>query len=860
VWTKEKLEADWEANPETCLIALLVGKDCEGNGGVYRILPAWLDAHFGGPIIKERCGKVVENWATKAFGSHDEYADNLKTGDDLFKDSKLGSSEKRAEYVGEYLCSRKVALDKPIEAIEVLEEKSIVTLFNGFGIDLTNFGKPCYDGEEVKKCGAERCACHPGGPVIMTSGTVKDQDLLRAWDNNGLFWHYTGDSTKQIRPRVLNALKDHAIINPFSPPVNDARVTFTKLDPIALTNCKISAYTIGGASASSKEQLRAIAVEYAFVSADPSLSTLPNSKADLKACFAHLVSAECNALHPSPDKFAEHCPTSRPATKFDTLAEVSEEEYLRSSCDACESVIGDKALFGDDAVAEFTSSLKYTVLPKDKAAVCSTEFRDYRGAANAFAKAQAPAVIWNEAKLVSTKEGADKDSCYIAIFAGEKCKSDGGIYKISPTWYTGHFGGPFKDFSGGGSCGKVVESWPRRSGSHNNWIENLRSRSDIDDKAFFESEMFCARTEQRKRRAGHLDLRVDAAMCIGHFATQDCKHTELSETPVCNLLKADKTRIFADAKNKANAAAKAAAQIIAVDEALNADSVAKFSIGSVLAKEEDCIPLFEDLATALAQAKEEAAENFGVVAGNSSKVRVSNANSAKACLSYFVSKECKSRAKKNRDSAAGCVAIKRIESLTAAADVYLPDLKLATLQASETAYCQTTYLSAVNNASGASDAALGAVALKLQESKDAGRIVEKVDLKCLGFFADSACSPEAPGASSFCQTFNEIRVSSALGAVQKNGAGGAIQSGEKDTDEYSTTVVVIVVVVLTIAMSLVVGNLLLKYSQGSAAASLESPKAPDNAVQRNSVTKEEPDNAVQGNSVTKEEGAYGFSP
>jgi hypothetical protein len=58
--------------------------------------------------------------------------------------------------------------------------------------------------------------------------------------------------------------------------------------------------------------------------------------------------------------------------------------------------------------------------------------------------------------------GNDVTSCYYGIWTGAACKSDGGVFKISESWYVDHPGGAFS----GKSCGSVVESWLTLSGSH----------------------------------------------------------------------------------------------------------------------------------------------------------------------------------------------------------------------------------------------------------------------------------------------------------------------------------------------------------------------------------------------------------
>jgi len=84
---------------------------------------------------------------------------------------------------------------------------------------------------------------------------------------------------------------------------------------------------------------------------------------------------------------------------------------------------------------------------------------------------------------------AAEDNCYIAIFAGEACASDGGVYLLSKTWYTAHSGGTFRDL---GSCGKVVENWFSKSGSHRQFAAALASNSNLHDKATYMGTFDCA--------------------------------------------------------------------------------------------------------------------------------------------------------------------------------------------------------------------------------------------------------------------------------------------------------------------------------------------------------------------------------
>merc|ERR1712232_547773 len=64
----------------------------------------------------------------------------------------------------------------------------------------------------------------------------------------------------------------------------------------------------------------------------------------------------------------------------------------------------------------------------------------------------------------------DPSQCYVALYAGPNCSSDGGVYLISPDWYAGHFGG---DFGKEGFCGKVHYNWFQSNPSHQGWGEAL---------------------------------------------------------------------------------------------------------------------------------------------------------------------------------------------------------------------------------------------------------------------------------------------------------------------------------------------------------------------------------------------------
>ena len=75
---------------------MLFDGKCGSNGGVYKISPVWFEGHFGGPVIKERCGKVVEDWTAKGSGSHSSYQPSLISKADI---------SDRATFISAYDCS-----------------------------------------------------------------------------------------------------------------------------------------------------------------------------------------------------------------------------------------------------------------------------------------------------------------------------------------------------------------------------------------------------------------------------------------------------------------------------------------------------------------------------------------------------------------------------------------------------------------------------------------------------------------------------------------------------------------------------------------------------------------------------------
>ena len=80
---------------------------------------------------------------------------------------------------------------------------------------------------------------------------------------------------------------------------------------------------------------------------------------------------------------------------------------------------------------------------------------------------------WDAAALTARSEN-NADNCFVAIFGAACSAQQGGVYKITASWYTGHFGGPFGSKRGGaGTCGNIIEDWFGRSGSHSQYGTNL---------------------------------------------------------------------------------------------------------------------------------------------------------------------------------------------------------------------------------------------------------------------------------------------------------------------------------------------------------------------------------------------------
>jgi len=99
-----------------------------------------------------------------------------------------------------------------------------------------------------------------------------------------------------------------------------------------------------------------------------------------------------------------------------------------------------------------------------------------------------PPQTWTPSQLLSETDEGNPDKCYIAIFAGDVCSSDGGVYKVSTTWYSDHYGGNFGVL---GTCGGVRDFWSDRSSGHKQFASSLRSNSDLGTFAQFTAKLAC---------------------------------------------------------------------------------------------------------------------------------------------------------------------------------------------------------------------------------------------------------------------------------------------------------------------------------------------------------------------------------
>jgi chitinase len=89
---------------------------------------------------------------------------------------------------------------------------------------------------------------------------------------------------------------------------------------------------------------------------------------------------------------------------------------------------------------------------------------------------------WTTADLAAATKLGDSTKCYYAIFDGDKCDSNGGVFLIDSDWYANHAGGPYNNKQAPKGCGTVVENWFSRDESHKTYQSNLIDGTDVANK------------------------------------------------------------------------------------------------------------------------------------------------------------------------------------------------------------------------------------------------------------------------------------------------------------------------------------------------------------------------------------------
>lgn len=106
--------------------------------------------------------------------------------------------------------------------------------------------------------------------------------------------------------------------------------------------------------------------------------------------------------------------------------------------------------------------------------------------------------------FLSTKQGGGPDDCFFAIYKASSCGKGavGGVYQITPAWFTGHYGGTYASTTNG--CGSVIENWQDVGyGSHESYLGFLGKDIEVSGKV--------------------------VAIYQGPFANSDCSSTEDAE-------------------------------------------------------------------------------------------------------------------------------------------------------------------------------------------------------------------------------------------------------------------------------------------------------------------------------------------
>jgi hypothetical protein len=161
-----------------------------------------------------------------------------------------------------------------------------------------------------------------------------------------------------------------------------------------------------------------------------------------------------------------------------------------------------------------------------------------------------PTEAWNAQKLQEETVVGDETKCYVAIFSASACNSDGGVYLVSSSWYSDHPGGNFGVL---GTCGRLVENWLAKSGSHTAYATGLASASDLSDQATYVADFECVPTDapttvttvdtQTKFVQATVLMKVDdatnfsaSAFIAGFGGSAQIRETTFAVTSIVNML------------------------------------------------------------------------------------------------------------------------------------------------------------------------------------------------------------------------------------------------------------------------------------------------------------------------------------
>jgi hypothetical protein len=125
---------------------------------------------------------------------------------------------------------------------------------------------------------------------------------------------------------------------------------------------------------------------------------------------------------------------------------------------------------GGGAHQQFATSLRNNANLVRNGNIIATYQAEFTGGAQAGGLQQ----TWTPNEIRARTIQGDPNNCFIAIYDGGNSLSNGGIYQITPEWFTGHLGGPLQPF-----CGGLSFRWLTRFSNHNNWATNLVENTDI---------------------------------------------------------------------------------------------------------------------------------------------------------------------------------------------------------------------------------------------------------------------------------------------------------------------------------------------------------------------------------------------